>query len=159
MVLVDKMQWVLFQGLFFFFFPLFLGEGREVWIWVVHAVIMAFTIRIPIFVEQEAWFRTLAPSQDSFLPLFHLHPLSLQSFLLILGRKLFKSNDNQLVRKTIAPFIVFLCCTLFVPMILHNILELREVEDFARRLNSDWPERMQEILSLGQERRPVHFFH
>ncbi|GER45244.1 ubiquitin-protein ligase [Striga asiatica] len=28
----------------------------------------------------------------------------------------------------------------------------REVEDFARRLNSDWPERMQEILSLGQER-------
>ncbi|KAK6786742.1 hypothetical protein RDI58_015267 [Solanum bulbocastanum] len=31
----------------------------------------------------------------------------------------------------------------------------REVEDFARRLNSDWPERMQEILSLGQERRPV----
>ncbi|XWS46104.1 hypothetical protein CRYUN_Cryun14cG0034800 [Craigia yunnanensis] len=32
----------------------------------------------------------------------------------------------------------------------------REVEDFARRLNSDWPERMQEILSLGQERKPVH---
>lgn len=31
----------------------------------------------------------------------------------------------------------------------------REVEDFARRLNSDWPERMQEILSSGQERRPV----
>ncbi|KAJ8437211.1 hypothetical protein Cgig2_012480 [Carnegiea gigantea] len=29
----------------------------------------------------------------------------------------------------------------------------REVEDFARRLNSDWPERMQEILSLGQGRR------
>ncbi|XP_074291511.1 SKP1-like protein 21 [Silene latifolia] len=28
----------------------------------------------------------------------------------------------------------------------------REVEDFARRLNSDWPERMQEILSLGQGR-------
>ncbi|KAJ7951148.1 SKP1-like protein 21 [Quillaja saponaria] len=26
----------------------------------------------------------------------------------------------------------------------------REVEDFARRLNSDWPERMQEILSSGQ---------
>ncbi|KAL0428857.1 UNVERIFIED_CONTAM: SKP1-like protein 21 [Sesamum radiatum] len=31
----------------------------------------------------------------------------------------------------------------------------REVEDFARRLNSDWPERMQEILSLGQEKRPL----
>ncbi|XP_059634187.1 SKP1-like protein 21 isoform X2 [Cornus florida] len=31
----------------------------------------------------------------------------------------------------------------------------REVEDFARRLNSDWPERLQEILSLGQGRRPV----
>ncbi|KAG8652926.1 SKP1-like protein 21 isoform X2 [Manihot esculenta] len=31
----------------------------------------------------------------------------------------------------------------------------REVEDFARRLNSDWPERMQEILSRGQERRLV----
>ncbi|KAJ4951595.1 hypothetical protein NE237_028427 [Protea cynaroides] len=31
----------------------------------------------------------------------------------------------------------------------------REVEDFARRLNSDWPERMQEILSSGQERRLV----
>ncbi|KAL1828592.1 hypothetical protein ACET3Z_007004 [Daucus carota] len=30
----------------------------------------------------------------------------------------------------------------------------REVEDFARRLNSDWPERMQEILSSGQESRP-----
>ncbi|KAI5652820.1 hypothetical protein M9H77_30007 [Catharanthus roseus] len=29
----------------------------------------------------------------------------------------------------------------------------REVEDFARRLNSVWPERMQEILSLGQDRR------
>ncbi|KAK1284341.1 SKP1-like protein 21 [Acorus calamus] len=29
----------------------------------------------------------------------------------------------------------------------------REVELFAKRLNSDWPERMQEILSLGQERR------
>lgn len=29
----------------------------------------------------------------------------------------------------------------------------REVEDFARRLNSDWPERVQEILSLGQERK------
>ncbi|CAL1379615.1 unnamed protein product [Linum trigynum] len=33
----------------------------------------------------------------------------------------------------------------------------REVEDFARRLNSDWPERMQELLSLGQDRSPVHF--
>nr|XP_016515384.1 PREDICTED: SKP1-like protein 21 isoform X2 [Nicotiana tabacum] len=32
---------------------------------------------------------------------------------------------------------------------------LGEVEDFARRLNSVWPERMQEILSFGQERRPV----
>ncbi|KAH6779890.1 SKP1-like 21 [Perilla frutescens var. hirtella] len=31
----------------------------------------------------------------------------------------------------------------------------REVEDFARRLNSDWPEIMQEILSRGQERRPL----
>ncbi|XAR53646.1 hypothetical protein NMG60_11022276 [Bertholletia excelsa] len=29
----------------------------------------------------------------------------------------------------------------------------REVEDFARRLNSVWPERMQEILSMGQDRR------
>ncbi|KAK4411404.1 SKP1-like protein 21 [Sesamum angolense] len=33
----------------------------------------------------------------------------------------------------------------------------REVEDFARRLNSDWPERMQEILSLGQEKRPLRW--
>ncbi|XAR63050.1 hypothetical protein NMG60_11022852 [Bertholletia excelsa] len=31
----------------------------------------------------------------------------------------------------------------------------REVEDFKRRLNSDWPERLQEILSLGEERRPI----
>ncbi|CAI9092257.1 OLC1v1027450C1 [Oldenlandia corymbosa var. corymbosa] len=31
----------------------------------------------------------------------------------------------------------------------------REVADFARRLNSVWPERMQEFLSMGQERRPV----
>lgn len=30
----------------------------------------------------------------------------------------------------------------------------REVEEFDRRLNSDWPERMQEILSSGRERRP-----
>lgn len=29
------------------------------------------------------------------------------------------------------------------------------MEDFARRLNSVWPERMQEILSLGQDRRLV----
>ncbi|KAJ8554415.1 hypothetical protein K7X08_025093 [Anisodus acutangulus] len=29
----------------------------------------------------------------------------------------------------------------------------REVEDFARRLNSVWPERIQQILSLGQERK------
>ncbi|XP_065859605.1 SKP1-like protein 21 isoform X2 [Euphorbia lathyris] len=28
----------------------------------------------------------------------------------------------------------------------------REVEDFARILNADWPERMQELLSLGQDR-------
>ncbi|XP_044504068.1 SKP1-like protein 21 isoform X2 [Mangifera indica] len=33
----------------------------------------------------------------------------------------------------------------------------REVEDFARRLNSDWPERMQEMLSLGPEIRPLHY--
>ncbi|KAH7691724.1 S-phase kinase-associated protein 1-like protein [Dioscorea alata] len=31
----------------------------------------------------------------------------------------------------------------------------KEVEDFARILNADWPERMQEILSLGQERKFV----
>ncbi|XP_078440283.1 SKP1-like protein 21 [Wolffia australiana] len=31
----------------------------------------------------------------------------------------------------------------------------REVEDFARRLNSDWPERMQEMLSLSKERKLV----
>ncbi|XP_022888436.1 SKP1-like protein 21 [Olea europaea var. sylvestris] len=31
----------------------------------------------------------------------------------------------------------------------------REVEDFARRLNSVWPERMQELLSFGQERNVV----
>ncbi|KAL3521545.1 hypothetical protein ACH5RR_019694 [Cinchona calisaya] len=35
----------------------------------------------------------------------------------------------------------------------------REVEDFAWRLNSVWPERMQEILSLGQERIPVPVSH
>lgn len=29
------------------------------------------------------------------------------------------------------------------------------MEDFERRLNSDWPERMQEILSLGRERKPI----
>ncbi|CAK8542386.1 unnamed protein product [Lathyrus sativus] len=33
----------------------------------------------------------------------------------------------------------------------------REVEDFARRLNSDWPERMQEFLSSGQERKSTLF--
>ncbi|KAL6323098.1 hypothetical protein AAG906_027358 [Vitis piasezkii] len=32
----------------------------------------------------------------------------------------------------------------------------REVEDFERILNSDWPERMQEILSLGRERKPIN---
>lgn len=45
---------------------------------------------------------------------------------------------------------------------LHNVTcfifpNCREVEDFARRLNSVWPERMQDILSLGQERRLVPF--
>lgn len=29
------------------------------------------------------------------------------------------------------------------------------MEDFERILNADWPERMQEILSLGRERRPI----
>ncbi|KAL3026692.1 hypothetical protein AAZX31_03G008000 [Glycine max] len=33
----------------------------------------------------------------------------------------------------------------------------REVEDFARRLNSDWPERMQELLSSGKERETILF--
>ncbi|XP_027188035.1 SKP1-like protein 21 [Cicer arietinum] len=33
----------------------------------------------------------------------------------------------------------------------------REVEDFARRLNSDWPERIQEFLSPGQERKTMLF--
>ncbi|XP_061341298.1 SKP1-like protein 21 isoform X2 [Gastrolobium bilobum] len=33
----------------------------------------------------------------------------------------------------------------------------REVEDFARRLNADWPERMQEFLSSGQERKTMLF--
>uniref|UniRef100_A0A5B6ZKN2 Putative SKP1-like protein 21 isoform 2 n=1 Tax=Davidia involucrata TaxID=16924 RepID=A0A5B6ZKN2_DAVIN len=35
----------------------------------------------------------------------------------------------------------------------------REVADFARRLNSDWPERMQEILSLGKGRRYSRLDH
>ncbi|KAJ0113489.1 hypothetical protein Patl1_00459 [Pistacia atlantica] len=39
----------------------------------------------------------------------------------------------------------------------HEVVQSGEVEDFARRLNSDWPERMQEILSLGQEIRPQHY--
>nr|XP_025696208.1 SKP1-like protein 21 isoform X2 [Arachis hypogaea] len=34
---------------------------------------------------------------------------------------------------------------------------IREVEDFARILNSDWPKRMQELLSLGQERKAMPF--
>lgn len=52
-------------------------------------------------------------------------------------------------------------------MLLHILLScayiysffcwFREVEDFARRLNSDWPQRMQEIRSLGQERRRAQF--
>lgn len=33
----------------------------------------------------------------------------------------------------------------------------REVEDFTRRLNSDWPERMQEFFSSGQERKTMVF--
>ncbi|XP_029127991.1 SKP1-like protein 21 isoform X2 [Cajanus cajan] len=33
----------------------------------------------------------------------------------------------------------------------------REVADFARRLNSDWPERMQEFLSTGQEKKTMLF--
>uniref|UniRef100_A0A7N0UVS1 SKP1-like protein 21 n=1 Tax=Kalanchoe fedtschenkoi TaxID=63787 RepID=A0A7N0UVS1_KALFE len=31
----------------------------------------------------------------------------------------------------------------------------REVEDFKRILNSGWPERMQEMLTLGKDKRPV----
>ena len=51
-----------------------------------------------------------------------------------------------------------------IPLFLYDLLLsphlcmvplCREVEDFARRLNSDWPERMQEILSLGQQGRLV----
>ncbi|XP_027192783.1 SKP1-like protein 21 isoform X4 [Cicer arietinum] len=33
----------------------------------------------------------------------------------------------------------------------------REVEDFARRLNSDWPERMQDFLKSAQERKTMLF--
>ncbi|CAL0315071.1 unnamed protein product [Lupinus luteus] len=33
----------------------------------------------------------------------------------------------------------------------------REVEDFARRLNSNWPERMQDFLSSGRERNTTLF--
>lgn len=39
---------------------------------------------------------------------------------------------------------------------LLDFLWYREVEDFARRLNSDWPERMQEFLT-GQERTSMLF--
>ncbi|MBA0831727.1 hypothetical protein Goarm_016170 [Gossypium armourianum] len=46
---------------------------------------------------------------------------------------------------------------IYSPNDLSFYLLFREVEDFARRLNSDWPERMQEILSFGHERKPVHF--
>ncbi|RVX09950.1 hypothetical protein CK203_012846 [Vitis vinifera] len=37
-----------------------------------------------------------------------------------------------------------------------GVMVSREVEDFERILNSDWPERMQEILSLGRERKPIN---
>ena len=43
----------------------------------------------------------------------------------------------------------------FIYVLICLFILSREVEDFARRLNSDWPERMQEILSLGHERRLV----
>nr|AFK36552.1 unknown [Medicago truncatula]AFK48089.1 unknown [Medicago truncatula] len=33
----------------------------------------------------------------------------------------------------------------------------REVEDFARRLNSDWPERIKDFLSSSQERKTMLF--
>ena len=39
-------------------------------------------------------------------------------------------------------------------LLIQEGMFLYGVEDFARRLNSDWPERMQ-ILSLGQDRRLV----
>lgn len=38
--------------------------------------------------------------------------------------------------------------SLYIPM-----CNCREVEDFARRLNCVWPERMQKILTSGQESR------
>ncbi|KAJ0797576.1 hypothetical protein HanPI659440_Chr04g0175371 [Helianthus annuus] len=42
----------------------------------------------------------------------------------------------------------------FAPLPVYWCLCFSLHQDFARRLNSDWPERVQELLSLGQERRP-----
>jgi hypothetical protein len=50
----------------------------------------------------------------------------------------------------------FIFSLMFSHLSLYFILFLcREVEDFARRLNSVWPERMQELLSLGPGRKLV----
>lgn len=54
----------------------------------------------------------------------------------------------ELIYFTYTSYILYVCVKIFFYF-------LREVEDFARRLNSDWPERVQELLSIGQERRPT----
>lgn len=46
---------------------------------------------------------------------------------------------------------------MYIGSYLFDSLWHREVEDFARRLNSDWPERIQEFLSPGQERKTMLF--
>lgn len=71
-----------------------------------------------------------------------------------------KTLDQLLQLLFIYLFIVCLCSAVGVvgyllDLFVFMFVYCREVEDFARRLNSDWPERMQEILSLGQERRAV----
>ena len=74
-----------------------------------------------------------------------------------------QTTTMNVVVNEVTMLISYICFTIleevciFSPNDLPLYLLCREVEDFARRLNSDWPERMQEILYLGQERKSVHF--
>ncbi|KAL2469046.1 SKP1-like protein 21 [Forsythia ovata] len=77
------------------------------------------------------------------------HPMVHGNFLSDLGNtaKLLDFEDGR-----VAPEVEFDDCG--VDPALKEKID-REVVDFAQRLHSDWPGRMQEILSLGPERRPL----
>lgn len=113
--------------------------------------------------DSEAWTSVGDPIIEIYSYLFHNGISS--AFLLRMT-----TNPPFLSFKHLAKLPVklcFYCCLLpiyscafkiiYTGSYLLDFLWHREVEDFARRLNSDWPERMQDFLSSGQERTSMLF--